>query len=47
MQQDLTPAWIDNFWRRLFPGEIPDRLVVAEPLEANELELEGQQACRG
>ena len=43
MQQDLTPAWIDNFWRRLFPGEIPDRLVVAEPLTNNELELEGQK----
>jgi glyoxylase-like metal-dependent hydrolase (beta-lactamase superfamily II) len=43
MQQHLTPAWIDNFWRRLFPGEIPDRLVVAEPLKNNELELEGQK----
>ena len=30
----LSPARIENFWRRLFPGEIPDRLVVAEPLES-------------
>jgi glyoxylase-like metal-dependent hydrolase (beta-lactamase superfamily II) len=43
MQEHLTPAWIDNFWRRLFPGEIPDRLIVAEPLKNNELELEGQK----
>jgi glyoxylase-like metal-dependent hydrolase (beta-lactamase superfamily II) len=43
MQEHLTPAWIDNFWRRLFPGEIPDRLVVAEPLKNNELELGGQK----
>jgi glyoxylase-like metal-dependent hydrolase (beta-lactamase superfamily II) len=41
MREQLSPASIDNFWRRLFPGEIPDRLLVAEPLENNELELEG------
>ena len=29
MREHLTPAWIDNFWRRLFPRDIPDRLVVA------------------
>src|SRR6202045_149356 len=40
MHEQLSPAWIDNFWRRLFPGEIPDRLLIAEPLEGNELELE-------
>jgi glyoxylase-like metal-dependent hydrolase (beta-lactamase superfamily II) len=43
MHEQLSPAWIDNFWRRLFPGEIPDRLLVAEPLEGNELELEGRK----
>jgi glyoxylase-like metal-dependent hydrolase (beta-lactamase superfamily II) len=39
MQEHLSPASIEN-WRRLFPGEIPDHLLVAEPLENNELELE-------
>jgi glyoxylase-like metal-dependent hydrolase (beta-lactamase superfamily II) len=43
MHQQLSPAWIDNFWRRLFPGEIPDRLTVAESLESNELTLEGHR----
>jgi glyoxylase-like metal-dependent hydrolase (beta-lactamase superfamily II) len=43
MRKQLTPAWIDNFWRRLFPGDIPDRLLVAEPLEGDDLELEGRQ----
>jgi len=43
MREHLSPASIDNFWRRLFPGEIPDRLLVAEPLEDNELELEGHK----
>jgi glyoxylase-like metal-dependent hydrolase (beta-lactamase superfamily II) len=43
MHEQLSPAWIDNFWRRLFPGEIPDRLLVAEPLEENDLKLEGHK----
>src|ERR1700732_199877 len=41
MHEHLSPDWIENFWRRLFPGEIPDRLLVAESLEDEELELEG------
>ncbi|HVE22209.1 MAG TPA: MBL fold metallo-hydrolase [Acidocella sp.] len=43
MRHQLSPAWMDNFWLRLFPGEIPDRLSVAEALENNELELEGHK----
>ncbi len=43
MHDNLSPAWLDNFWRRLFPGEIPDRLLVAEPLDDNALELEGHK----
>jgi glyoxylase-like metal-dependent hydrolase (beta-lactamase superfamily II) len=43
MHDHLSPAWIENFWHRLFPGEIPERLLVAEPLEADGLELEGQK----
>src|SRR5258706_395794 len=43
MHEQLSPASVDNFWRRLFPGEIPDRLFVAESLEDNELELEGHK----
>jgi glyoxylase-like metal-dependent hydrolase (beta-lactamase superfamily II) len=43
MREHLSPAWIDNFWRRLFPGDIPDHLLVAEPLEGDGLELEGRK----
>jgi glyoxylase-like metal-dependent hydrolase (beta-lactamase superfamily II) len=43
MREQLSPAWLDNFWRRLFPGQIPDRLPVAEPLQGKELELEGHK----
>jgi glyoxylase-like metal-dependent hydrolase (beta-lactamase superfamily II) len=43
MHQQLSPFWIEKFWRRVFPGEIPDRLLIAEPLETDELELEGHK----
>jgi glyoxylase-like metal-dependent hydrolase (beta-lactamase superfamily II) len=43
MHEQLSPASVDDFWRRLFPGQIPDRLLVAEPLRNRELELEGHK----
>lgn len=43
MHEHLLPASVENFWRRLFPGQIPDRLLAAQPLENNELDLEGHK----
>src|SRR6478672_1264935 len=43
MQEQLSPESVDKFWRTLFPGQIPDRLLAAEPLEDRELELEGHK----
>jgi glyoxylase-like metal-dependent hydrolase (beta-lactamase superfamily II) len=43
MQAHLAPASVDGFWRRLFPGEILDRLPAAEPLPGDALELEGHR----
>jgi glyoxylase-like metal-dependent hydrolase (beta-lactamase superfamily II) len=43
MHEQLSPASVDDFWRRLFPGQIPDRFLVAEPLRNRELELEGHK----
>jgi glyoxylase-like metal-dependent hydrolase (beta-lactamase superfamily II) len=43
MHEQLSPASVDNFWRRLFPGQIPDPLLVAEPLEDREFQLEGHK----
>jgi glyoxylase-like metal-dependent hydrolase (beta-lactamase superfamily II) len=43
MTEQLSPAWLDNFWRKLFPGQIPERLSVAEALEGDRLELEGNE----
>jgi len=43
MRGHLAPANVDGFFRKLFPGQIPDRLVVAEPIDAAGLELEGKR----
>jgi glyoxylase-like metal-dependent hydrolase (beta-lactamase superfamily II) len=43
MQAHLMPASVDGFWRRLFPDEIPDRLLAAESLGGRDLELEGHR----
>lgn len=43
MHQHLSPESIENFWRKLFPGQIADRLPAADPLDSNELELEGHK----
>ena len=40
MRAELLPASIDGFWRKRFPGQIPERLVVAELVEKSEFTLE-------
>jgi glyoxylase-like metal-dependent hydrolase (beta-lactamase superfamily II) len=42
MKKQLSPAWLDGFWRARFPGQLPDQLFVAEPLEGDTIVLEGQ-----
>jgi glyoxylase-like metal-dependent hydrolase (beta-lactamase superfamily II) len=41
MRQQVSPSSLEGFWRKLFPGQIPEHLPVADPLQSNELELEG------
>jgi glyoxylase-like metal-dependent hydrolase (beta-lactamase superfamily II) len=41
MHQQASPASIANFWGALFPGQIPDRLVIAEELKGKVIDLEG------
>ena len=42
MHQQASPAYIANFWDAQFPGQIPDRLVIAEELKGKVIELEGR-----
>ena len=41
MQAQIDPDYIKIFWNKLFPGQIPEPLVVPEALNSNEFELEG------
>jgi len=43
MRGQLTEAWMNNFWLRLFPNQIPERLCVADPLDDGEMSLEGHK----
>lgn len=40
MRVHLAPATVDGFFKKLFPGQIPERLIVAEPVDR--LALEGE-----
>src|SRR4030095_9705685 len=43
MRQNASPEALENVWRAGFPGQIPDRLVIAEELKGNVIDLEGQE----
>jgi len=42
MRQQASPDVLANFWNPLFPRQIPDRLVMAEELKRNVIDLEGR-----
>jgi glyoxylase-like metal-dependent hydrolase (beta-lactamase superfamily II) len=41
MRQQASPEFVGNFWSAFFPGQIPNRRVIAEELERNVIDLEG------
>jgi glyoxylase-like metal-dependent hydrolase (beta-lactamase superfamily II) len=43
IRTQVSPTWLEDFWRKLFPGQIPEHLPVADPLANHELELEGHK----
>jgi len=43
MKLQVTPEKLNERWRKLFPNQIPDEIAVAEPLEGNEIDLEGHK----
>jgi glyoxylase-like metal-dependent hydrolase (beta-lactamase superfamily II) len=42
MREQVSPTSLEGFWRKLFPGQIPDHLPVADLLEG-ELDIEGHK----
>ena len=43
MKLQVTPEKLDGRWRKLFPNQIPDVIAVADPLQGNEIDLEGNK----
>jgi glyoxylase-like metal-dependent hydrolase (beta-lactamase superfamily II) len=43
MRRGSTPEFLASFWNARFPGQIPDDLVIADPLADPTLELEGHE----
>jgi glyoxylase-like metal-dependent hydrolase (beta-lactamase superfamily II) len=41
MRQHASPEILERVWKASFPGQIPDRLVIAEELKGNVIDLEG------
>ena len=41
MRQHVSPEVLEKVWKAAFPGQIPERLVIAEELNGNVIELEG------
>jgi len=41
MRRHASPELLDRVWKASFPGQIPDRLVIAEELKGNVINLEG------
>ena len=41
MRQHASPELLEKVWKAGFPGQIPDRLVIAEELKGNVINLEG------
>jgi glyoxylase-like metal-dependent hydrolase (beta-lactamase superfamily II) len=43
MRQNASPGVLDGVWKVAFPGQIPDKLVIAGELKGNALDLEGRE----
>ena len=41
MRQQAAPEFVASFWNVRFPGQIPERLVVAQELQGKTIDLEG------
>ena len=43
MKLQITPERLNGRWRKLFPNQIPDVISIADPLDGNEIDLEGSK----
>ena len=43
MRQHASPEFLEKIWKAAFPGQIPDRIVIADELKGNVIDLEGHE----
>jgi glyoxylase-like metal-dependent hydrolase (beta-lactamase superfamily II) len=43
MKLQITPERLNGRWRKLFPNQIPEVISIADPLDGNEIDLEGSK----
>ncbi len=43
MRRQASPEYVSSFWNARYPGQIPERLVIAEELTGNVIQLEGHE----
>ena len=43
MRQQASPDFVSSFWSARYPSQIPERLVIAEELKGNVIQLEGRE----
>ena len=43
MRQQVSPDYVSSFWSARYPSQIPERLVIAEELKGNVIQLEGRE----
>ena len=43
MRRQASPEYVSSFWNARYPGQIPERLVIAEELTGNLIQLEGHE----
>jgi glyoxylase-like metal-dependent hydrolase (beta-lactamase superfamily II) len=43
MRQQASPEFVASFWNARLPGQIPERLAVADELKGNVIDLEGRE----
>jgi len=43
MRKQIAPDFLNSFWERRFPGQVPSELALPEVLESDTLYLEGEE----
>ena len=43
MRQNASPEFLEKIWKAAFPGQIPERLVIADELNGSVIDLEGHE----